>query len=111
RLDAAAMVRHDHAVDAGGGGDGRVLGGENALKHELDLDLVAQTLDALPGQAGAVRAWHAGHVDAGEIRLAREIVGAAVMAGRALPRVGPPQPREGLPLDRPQNVERDRDDR
>ena len=62
-LAAPAMVRDDDPVDAGVGGEHRILVRQDALEHDLHLCRVAQPLEEIPG--------HGGRLVCGEARRCR----------------------------------------
>ena len=104
------MVGDDDPVDPGIGREPGVLGGQNALQHQLHLDPVAQALDRVPCQVGDGRAADAAELDTGKIRLAAQIIRQAV-ATAAIARVGAAQADKGLPLRRRSHIERYRNRR
>ena len=56
-LAARAVVGDDDAVEAGVGGDHRVLPGQDALGQDLHLGVVAQPLEEVPGHARMTACW------------------------------------------------------
>ena len=94
-VGAAAMVRHDDAVEADLDREPGVLRRHQAFHQQAGLHRVAQALDERPGEGGVAGAGDAGDVDPVEAGLAlHEGLQAERMAGRAVARIGAHHPGE-----------------